>query len=192
MTLISNQSVLPRILESRGNLFAENVLCVLGGVFLLTLLSRISLSLPFTPVPITGQTFGIALTSLLWGRKRGLATVALYLGMGASGLPVFAFAQAGLAWGPTTGYLLGMLIASLVMGTLADRGFTKSFRTTWLAAATGSFIIFTFGLLGLSFFIPSSQLLWAGLIPFLPGDFIKTVLVSVLVTQSHQKMDRPE
>lgn len=187
---MQSQALVPHFLETRGNSISENLASLIGGVALLTLLARLSIHLPFTPVPITGQTFGVALTSLLWGKNRGMLTVGSYLALGAAGLPLFAFAQSGLSFGPTSGYLIGMLLASGVMGHLADCGLTKSFWKTWLAASMGSLLTFCCGLWGLSFFLPASDLAWAGLLPFLPGDLIKTLFVSILVSQSHQKLER--
>ena len=185
--MTQNQALLPRLLVKNGNLIWQNILAVATGVIILGLLAQISIRLPFTPVPITGQTFGVALTALLWGQKRGVATVMTYLVLGASGLPIFAFAQVGLA-GPTVGYLFGMLVAAFVMGSLADRGWTKSFLKTWLAGLCGSFFIFTFGLLGLSFFIPRQELLVAGLFPFLIGDFLKTFVASAIAWHSGRRL----
>ena len=91
-------------LEKRGNSLVENLAVVTGGVILLALLAQVAIPLPFTPVPITGQTFAVAFISLVWGAKRGGAVVFAYLLVGAAGLPVFANAQSGLAVGPTMGF----------------------------------------------------------------------------------------
>jgi biotin transport system substrate-specific component len=159
-------------------LSTKTALQVTGGVIGLALLAQVSIPLPFTPVPLTGQTFGVYLLALLFGRKRGLATVAAYLAVGAAGAPVFALGQSGLSIGPTMGYLVGMLAAAFVVGGLADKGFNAKFPKAWLAAACGSVCVFTFGLIGLSFFVPTDALLMSGLIPFIPGDLIKTTLAA--------------
>lgn len=177
-------SLVPDIIIKNGNKISHNVFATLVGTTLIALLAQISIPLSFTPVPITGQTFGVALISLLWGRARGTSSVFLYLLLGSCGLPVFAFAQSGLHWGPTSGYLVGMLFASYIMGSLADSGWTKSFARTWLAAFVGSCVIFSCGLVVLSFFVSTPALLLEGVLPFIPGDFVKTLLACFIVRQT--------
>jgi len=86
----------------------------------------------------------------------------------------------GLAIGPTSGYLIGMVFASYLMGFLSDLGWTKTPFKSWAATVLGSLVTFSFGLLVLSYFVPAKALLAAGLIPFLPGDAIKTLLASTI------------
>lgn len=170
------QSTVPRFLTTHDkNSWLQNVMICLGGAALLALLSQIAIPLPFTPVPITGQTFGVALIAMTFGRSRGIATLMTYLLAGAAGLPVFAQAQTGLVFGPTMGYLIGMLLAAVVMGALADRGWTSTFKKSIVTAFIGSTIVFTCGLTVLAFFVPGKMLLMAGLLPFLPGSFIKDI-----------------
>ncbi len=153
------------------------------GVVWMALLSQVKIALPWTPVPITGQTFGVAVMALTFGARLSLASYAVYLVAGFVGLPVFAGLGAGLTWGPTMGYLVGMLFASVVMGRLADKGWGRSFGKALLACYIGSFITFASGLFVLSFFVPSQALLVAGLIPFLPGDLIKNLSAAALVSR---------
>lgn len=167
------------------------MISVVIGVAFLSLLAQIALPLPWTPVPVTGQTFGAALVALLWGRKRGCLVFISYLLIGSLGAPVFALGKAGLLLGPTSGYLLGMLVATYVMGTLADLGWTRTFLQSYLAAVIGSVITFAFGLLVLSFYLPSSALLGAGLLPFLAGDVVKTLAASAIAARSHKSRSAP-
>jgi biotin transport system substrate-specific component len=160
---------------------------VLAGLALMTILSRLSIPLGFTPVPITGQTLGVALCALMFGRARGVTAVAAYLALGAAGVPLFALGKAGLSFGPTTGYLIGMMAAALVMGSLADLGWTKSWGRTWLAAFIGSAITFGCGVFVLSFFLPRESLFVAGVLPFLPGDAVKTLIAATVARQWSQK-----
>lgn len=173
-------ALIPQYLIQRGNKTLENVLSVMCGVAGLSLLSQIAIPLAWTPVPITGQTFGVYLVALLWGRKRGLAVILSYLAIGAVGLPVFALGKYGLSFGPTSGYLVGMVLATYWIGMLSDLGWTKTYLRTYLAAAAGSLVIFACGNIVLSFFIPLKALLAAGVLPFLPGDVIKTSLASYI------------
>ena len=153
-----------------------------AGTLALCLLSQIAIPLPFSPVPLTGQTFGIALNALLLGRKSAMSAFGLYLGLGAVGFPVFALGSAGLHIGPTLGYLLGMAAASWLVGGVADRGLIRSFGRAWWICLLGSALVFAFGLAGLSFFVPANALLKTGLLPFIPGDLIKTTLAASVAT----------
>ena len=185
--MVQQQAFLPRLLSEKQSHWAYNIASVALGVTIIALLAQVSIPLPFTPVPITGQTFGVAMIALLWGWKRAVATTVSYLVVGALGMPVFAMGKAGLAIGPTAGYLFGMVIASAWMGFLADRGWTKTFFKSWLAATSGSVIVFACGLSILSFFIPEGTLLAAGLFPFIPGDVMKTFIVANLVNQADRR-----
>lgn len=178
------QALIPQLINLKQDPLTWNLAAVLTGVLLIAGLAQISIPLPWTPVPVTGQTFGVALVSLLWGRTRAVSTVTSYLILGFAGLPIFAMGKSGFVLGPTSGYLFGMCAASLAMGTFADYGFARRFRTAWLSALVGSAIVFSCGLIGLSFFVPNSQLMNLGLLPFLPGDLIKTSLAAWLVSRS--------
>jgi biotin transport system substrate-specific component len=174
-----SQAYVAKWVHARGEKLTLQLMSVLSGAVLLTLLAQLYIRLPFTPIPITGQTFGVALISLLWGRKLGLATVMLYLTMGGLGLPVFALARAGLS-GPTLGYLIGMLVASIVVGSLADRGWTRSYFKALAAAFIGSGIIYAFGVLFLAQFVGYRHVIPMGVLPFLPGDFLKNLLAALI------------
>ncbi len=158
-----------------------NVFLISFGVMLLSLLAQVSIVLPWTPVPVTGQTFGVLLISLMMGRNRSFLTVLAYLTVGALGAPVFVVARSGLSIGPTNGYLVGMLVSSYLVGWLSDRGWCQKFSTCLAAGLVSSLMVFSCGLFGLSYFIPSEALFTAGLFPFLPGDLIKTTLAAMLV-----------
>lgn len=175
---MTSQATLPQFLSRTENSMLSNVAAVLAGAGLLTLLAQISIRLPWTPVPITGQTLGVALIGLSWGWKRGLASVAFYLVIGAIGLPVFANAQNGFLLGPTMGYLIGMLFAGTLDGFLADNGWTRSFWRAIGAAYIGSIVIYVCGLAVLANYVPPNKLLAAGLYPFLVGDLIKNLIAS--------------
>ncbi|MNT20431.1 Biotin transporter BioY [compost metagenome] len=108
------------------------------------------------------------------------------------GVPLFAFGQAGLSFGPTSGYIIGMILASAWLGTLADLGWTKTFWRSYAASASASLIVFSCGIYGLSYFLPSEALLSAGLFPYLPGDLIKTLaacqLAQVIASNGSSKL----
>lgn len=155
--------------------------CVALGVALLSVLAQISIPVPYTPVPITGQTFGVALLSLLLGRKWGFTTVATYVVLGSIGFPIFSGAQAGIKI-LGAGYLVGMCVAALVIGTLSDKGWVKTFPTAFLACLAGSLFVFTCGIIILSNFVPANSLIAQGVLPFIPGDLIKSALAAAIAT----------
>lgn len=179
-----SQALIPRILtEKNGSWFLE-LAAGAAGVALMTALAQIAVPLPWTPVPVTGQTLGVALIGLSWGRNRAFAILLTYLLLGALGLPFFAL-KGGFLLGPTFGYLVGMLLASFAVGWLADRGWTaRGFWPALGAAYVGSAITFACGLWGLSFFVPADKLLMAGLIPFLPGDLIKNSIAALIASRA--------
>ena len=152
------------------------------GVVILAATAQIRIVLPFTPVPITGQTLGVLLLAAAYGSRLAPATVIAYLLVGIAGAPVFAGAKFGLATltGATGGYLVGFLIASIVVGWLAERGWD---RTPWMTVAAmviGNVVIYACGVFILAR-VPSigwSKVLAAGVTPFLIGDAIKIALVA--------------
>ena len=161
----------------------REVVLILGGSLLIALVARLQFLLPFSPVPVTGQTFAVLLLGALYGSRRGPATVVAYLTLGAIGLPVFAAGAAGLARfvGPTAGYLLGFVVAAFAVGSLCERGWD---RRPWTAAASmiiGNLIIYATGILWLSRFVGWEAVLSAGVLPFLIGDALKIALATILL-----------
>ena len=158
------------------------ILIILGSLFVAAV-AQITIYLPFSPVPITGQTFAVLLIGILLGAKRGASTLALYLAEGAVGLPVFAGASAGIAVivGPTGGYLVGFVAAAWLLGTLAERGWGKNLLSTLGAFALGSAVIYLFGVLWLASFLGIDVAITAGLTPFLIGDAVKAALAAALL-----------
>lgn len=145
---------------------------------LTALCAQIRIALPFTPVPITGQTFAALCAGALLGSRWGALAMGLYLAEGGLGLPFFAGGAAGAAafLGPTGGYLLGFVPGAWLVGKLAERGWDRS---PWTAAGMmllGSLVIFVFGLTWLARFEPRSELLHLGFFPFVPGDILKACL----------------
>ena len=185
-------SLVPVLIGESGNKTEVRAACFLAGLSFMVLLARLSVPLPWTPVPLTGQTFAVALIALTWGARRATAIFAAYLLMGATGIPVFASGGSILTAGPTAGYLAGMLGASFLVGRLADLGWTGSFMKSAAAAFLGSLVIFSSGLAVLSLFIPAPQLLTAGLLPFMPGEIVKNLLAAALAWQARKRLAVPE
>jgi biotin transport system substrate-specific component len=158
-----------------------NVLLLVGASIVTSLAAQAAIPVPWSPVPITGQTFAVTLSGAVLGMRRGFLAQALYLAEGALGLPVFAGGAAGAAvlLGPTAGYLVAFPIAAALTGALAERGWDRRFATMLAAMLLGSVPIFALGLAVLSRFVPAGGLFAAGLFPFLPGDLIKATLAAL-------------
>jgi biotin transport system substrate-specific component len=159
------------------------VALVVLGTALLALAARIEIPLPFSPVPVTGQTFGVFVLAAALGARLGAVTVTAYIVEGIVGLPVFAGGASGLArlTGATGGYLVGFVVAAMLIGWAAERGWTKRIPTTVAAMLIGAATIYAFGLAWLSRFPLPVSVLDAGLYPFIAGDVYKIALaVAVL------------
>lgn len=166
---------------TKAGIIERDVIFILCGSLIIALTAQIEL--PFWPVPLTGQTFGVMLVAGLLGSKRGFAAVAAYLAEGAAGLPVFAGASAG-AWkfaGPTGGYLIGFLFAAYAAGLLIERAKSPSFTSNFIAMAIGTLIILLCGNLWLGVIVGWDSVLAYGLYPFIPGAIVKTLFAAGIV-----------
>jgi len=144
--------------------------------------AQLEIRLPYTPVPITGQTLSIVLCGLTFGRAAAMCGTLMYLAEGAAGLPVFSGGGSGLhhLTGPTAGYLLGFLPASAISGIIGDRHGYKSPFLTFVAALLASAPIFIAGVSWLAITSGSFTVAFTtGLLPFIPGDFVKALLLSM-------------
>ena len=153
---------------------------LLGATVFLALTARISVPLPFSPVPITGQTLGVLVVGALYGPRRGALAVVVYLLEGAAGAPVFSAGAAGLAvlMGPTGGYLFGFLPAAAFAGVLG--GGSRPAPLRLLAMALASLAVYAVGVPWLATVtgMPIGAAVAAGLLPFLPGDTIKVIIAA--------------
>ncbi|MCJ7717481.1 MAG: biotin transporter BioY [Anaerolineales bacterium] len=163
---------------------------ILAASWLLAISAQFSFNLPFSPVPITGQTLAVLLLGALLGKNRGAAAVGLYIFQGAIGLPVFAGGKSGLITlvGPTGGYLMGFVAAAYVVGILMELRYDKSLIYLGFSMVVGNLFIYIFGLFWLVKFVGESQVLQIGLMPFLAGDILK-ILVGVIVLGSSVKIN---
>jgi len=156
---------------------ATQAMHVTGGVAFLALLAQIALPIPGSPVPVTGQTLGVLLIGSSYGAALGSVTFLSYLLIGIAGVPVFAHQGAGLArlTGATGGYLVGMLLATYLVGYLSGRKWDQRLQTSIFTMLAGSVVTFTFGLIWLHSYTDKSWS-WtinAGLTPFILGEVIK-------------------
>lgn len=170
------------------------LLLAVAGSALIALAAQVAVPLPFSPVPVTGQTFAVLLVGAAFGARLGAATVLLYVVEGVAGLPVFAPGGAigpARLIGPTGGYLAGFVAAAYVVGALAERGWDRRLITAALAMLVGEIAIYAFGLAGLARFVPPDKLLGAGLLPFIPGDLVKLALAALALPAAWRVVGRP-
>lgn len=159
---------------------ARDALMIVLGAALVAALAQVTIPLPFTPVPLTGQTFGVLLVGAALGAKRGAASLSLYTVAGALGLPVFAAAKSGLS-GPTLGYLFGFIVAASLIGWLSEHRLERSVRTSLIPFALGTLVIYLLGAtwLALSLQLSPADALAKGVLPFIPGDLLKMALAAL-------------
>jgi biotin transport system substrate-specific component len=172
------------LLKPNTKIFAllYDLVLILLGTAALTFSAYVRIPLPFTPVPLTGQTFTVLFIGVLYGSKRGALCLLFYLLIGIAGMPVFQGGKAGLEYflGPTGtgGYLIGFVAAAFVTGYLAEYKFDRSFWKTFTTMCLGNIVIYIFGsswLLILGF----QNVIVLGVLPFIPGDLIKSLIATL-------------
>lgn len=163
---------------------ARHIVLILTGALLIYLTSRILIPVPGSPIPMTGQTFGVLLVGGALGFRRGLAATLLYVLLGLVGLPVFAEGKSGLevVLGARFGYVIGFLLAASLVGRLAELGWDRNLLGALGAMAIGNALIYVVGLPWLAVVTGRSatEAIQVGLLPFLFGDVLKLVLAAVL------------
>ncbi len=180
---------------------ARDALLIVGFTLFVALFARFSVHLPFTPVPVTGQTFAVLLTGATLGSWRGAIALSLYLMVGMF-LPLFAGSSAdSYLWDATAGdyvfgftagssgffwqiasggYIIGYIAAAWLSGFLCERGLGSS---AWILPVllAANVLVYVPGLIQLSMFAPEGKTLAWGLYPFIAGDLIKLFLAAMLV-----------
>jgi biotin transport system substrate-specific component len=164
----------------------------LGIACLAGLLAQVRFVLPWSPVPVTGQTFAVLLAGVLLGRWWGGISMALYVGLGIAGVPWFQGLNGGLSYlaGPTGGYIVGFILAALFLGYFTDKYIrSRSFLSMLGLMLFANFVlIYVPGLLQLGLWLKLVQgepasfstLLGMGLVPFLAGDITKAVVAAAI------------
>lgn len=165
--------------KARLGASASSTLTVIVGAGLMTLAAKVQI--PFWPVPMTLHTMAVMAFAVIFGPRIATAIFLAYLAAGAAGLPVFSGSPergVGLAYmvGPTGGYLLGYLVASWLVGTMA---IGKGIFGRIGAMLLGMIPIYAIGVAWLANFVPASQLLAVGVTPFLLGDLAKIAVIAV-------------
>ncbi len=179
----------------------QRLTLILMGSLVLAIMAQIIIPLPFTPVPITGQTLGVMLVGATLGGRLGFLAVMTYLVEGASGLPVFSGGRAGILhlWGPTGGYLLSFPLAAGLIGYLVERfGSDRNLVKMMASMLLCSGLIFLSGATWLGVWlnitgepIGIQAVLAMGVLPFLPGDLIKNLIASSLLPTTWRLIHQP-
>ena len=150
---------------------------VFGGALLTAACAQVSVPVPGSPVPVTGQTFAVLLVGAALGPARAAASLLLYLLMGLVGLPVYTEWSSGssVLFGPTGGYIVGFVIAAAVVGRAAQRGWDRTPVKALPTFALGLVIIFAIGVpwLAVDFGLSAGAAISAGLTPYLFGEALK-------------------
>lgn len=167
---------------------------VFGFALFTAAMAQLVIPLGFTPVPITGQTLAVLLAGGVLGAKAGAASQALYVVMGAVGLPFFADAKGGwtVATGSTAGYLIGFVVAAWLVGRLAERDQDRSVATALGAFLLGSVTIYLFGVPWLANVIGAdwNRAAELGAYPFIAGDLVKVAIAGGLLPTAWRLVDR--
>tara|TARA_Y100001970_G_scaffold265516_1_gene353178 strand:- start:3008 stop:3553 length:546 start_codon:yes stop_codon:yes gene_type:complete len=157
----------------------RNLFLSLSFAILTALSAQVRIAIPISPVPITGQTFVVLLSGLILGSTFGAISMLMYLFIGMSGLPFFSAGVAGLAIlkSPTIGYIVGFFLAAYITGMFATKPI--------FGVILGSLIIYIFGVFGLVIIlnISLSNAIAIGVIPYLLGDAIKSMLAMGLASK---------
>ena len=152
------------------------------GSILMALMAQIRIYIPFSPIPITGQTFGVLFLGAVLGGKIGALSMVIYIVEGLSGIPVFAGVGSGPAYllGPTGGYLIGFIPAAYLVGMLHESGWGRKIWTSVSIMILGTAVIFAFGIAGLTLTAGFINALEIGLYPFIPGAILKILFATGL------------
>jgi biotin transport system substrate-specific component len=165
-----------------GSSLLRNTLLVVGGAGLTGLCAQVSLHTPLSPVPFTLQTLAVLLVGTALGTVRGAAAMLLYLAAGAAGVPWFAHHTHGLG-GPGFGYVVGFVLAAVLVGELARRGNDRGILGTVGLMTLGNAVIYLAGTvwLAMDLHLGAQQAIALGVTPFLITDALKTALAAGLL-----------
>ncbi len=181
----------------RSSALLRDATLVAGFTALTALAAQVKFALPFTPVPITGQTFAVLLAGAALGANKGALSQLAYWLVGVVGLPVYADAKGGwnIATGATMGYLVGFVVAAWVVGRLAEQRHDRRILTSIPAMLFGTAVIYTFGVAWLAVYLGvpvatgESNAITMGLAPFLVGDALKLLLAALTTASTWRFVD---
>ncbi|MDA8025414.1 MAG: biotin transporter BioY [Actinomycetota bacterium] len=177
-----------------GTTVLADVALVVSYAILIGISGQFSFHLPFTPVPVTAQTFVVLLGASALGSIRSIIGTSIFLLVGAAGVPWFAGGTGGIAIfsEPTFGYIIGFIVSAAVIGVLAARGFDRKVLGTTTEMIIGNVVIYIFGagFLALSLGLSPAKAIALGVVPFLIGDAVKIVLASVALPSAWKFVER--
>jgi biotin transport system substrate-specific component len=171
---------------------------MLAFAALTALAAQITIPIPGTPVPITGQTFAVLLAGAALGPWAGAGSQVIYWSLGAAGLPFYSDATGGweAATGATAGYLAGFVAAAWVVGALAERGQDRNVWSAIPAFLAGNAVIYALGvswlLVSVDAFTTVGDALAAGFTPFVIGDVFKILLAGLLLPLAWKVVGRSQ
>lgn len=168
--------------DEKISAYIYDALLVICGSLVVGLCAQIRIYLPFSPVPITGQTFAVLMLGALLGSRRGVLTMLVYLVEGITGLPVFTSVVGPAAlFGPTGGYLVGFIPAAYLVGRLAEKGWDRRVLSTIAAMIIGDAVLLASGFSWLAILTGFRTAFLTGVYPFLPGDFLKVAMAAAVL-----------
>jgi biotin transport system substrate-specific component len=174
--------LVPVGIAERMNARLRHIVLIMAGTLFIVITTQVHIAIE--PVPITGQTFGVLVAGCALGFRRGATSIALYVLIGAIGLPVFAEQHAGMATlvGTSGGYIVGFIVAGALVGRLAELGWDRHIGGSFGAMILGEIVIFAIGLPWLKVV---GQFTWEqtiayGLTPFLAWDALKLTAAALL------------
>ncbi|MCC6617542.1 MAG: biotin transporter BioY [Chloroflexi bacterium] len=181
--MTANVAHRPRVLADLvpGGLVRDLAL-VAGAAAFTGVAAQVAIPLPFTPIPISLQTFAVLLSGAALGPLRGGAAMGLYLLAGVAGVPWFAEHNSGIGF-PSFGYIVGFMLAATLVGALARRGADRSLRGTATMMVAGNLVIYAVGVpyLALAIGVGLPEAIGLGVVPFLVGDALKIALAAGLL-----------
>ncbi len=173
----------------------RDAVLVLSGALLTALFAQISIDVPPSPVPITGQTLAVGLVGATLGARRGASSLGLYALLGLF-MPFYADGESGwdIIWGASGGYIIGFIFAAGAIGWLAERGADRRVVLAFLAFVVGQLIVFAFGLAGLKIAVDQS---WGwtihnGFTLFIFGGIVKAVIGAIALPSAWRLVRRVE
>lgn len=182
----------PRVLADYvSRTWVMQAVLVVGAAAIVGISAQIIIPLPFTPVPLTLQTFAVLLAGGVLGSTRGALAMIVYLVVGSLGVPWFADGGSGFG-GATFGYIVGFIVAAFIVGKLAETGATRTAIRTAGLMVVGNLVIYAIGVswLALAIGVSFGEALALGALPFILGDAIKIALAAGLFPATWRLVNR--
>lgn len=160
-----------------------NAIPVIFGSIFFAMLAQVAIPLPFTSVPMSLQTFGVALLAIFLGKRQAPLALMAYLMQATMGLPVLAGGVMNPFWmiGPNAGYLAAFVLASYLVAKLLEKHTQNSIVKTWLLFSVNETVVLCIGTAWLALFVGMENAFYMGFIPFVPGALLKITLASSLL-----------